>query len=228
MLSSTYAVDERAPVSRTVYRNLRRAIISGDLEAETRIVEGVFAKTLGVSRTPLREALARLEADGLVSRNVGSGYAVANIDEQLGEIFHLRKAIEGYCARLVAEIGPASLVEALRANVVEHRKLDIKEVEERARLNAAFHTMIADACPSQKVRERVHELREFNFGPEEMELHPDRPTIQSFLDEHLLIVDAIEAHNGDAAARATRLHLDRALELLLARRKTRTGERQEG
>jgi len=61
MLHDRYRLKDREPVSRRVYRNLREAIISGDLPPNTRIVEGEFARLLGVSRTPLREALSRLE-----------------------------------------------------------------------------------------------------------------------------------------------------------------------
>lgn len=218
MPSSPYEIDEPMPVARAVYSNLRRAIISGQLAPGTRIVEDVFARSMGVSRTPLREALARLEVNGLVLHTAGTGYKVADIPEQLVEIYHLRKAIEGYCARLVAETGSPGLVAALRDNLAAHRAIACDDLAGHGRLNSAFHDMITDACPSRKVRERAAELRDFIFSPEEVELRPDQATVTAFLDEHELIIDAIEARDGDTAARTTRRHLERSVQLVLSMR----------
>lgn len=213
-----YAVGKREPISRHVYRNLRDAILAGDLPAESRIVEEVLAKEMGVSRTPLRQALSRLEIDGLVVLSPGAGYRVANTRVQLEEIFHLRKAIEGYCCRLVAESASDDLIQRLEANYNQHMALDLRQVERRAQMNAEFHDLIIAACPSARIRERALELREFIFGPEEMQIHPDRSAMESYLEEHRELIEAFKSRNGDAASSIIIRHIGRALDLMMAAR----------
>lgn len=218
MLGKQYALAKREPISRHVYRNLRKAIISGDLPADSRIVEGVLAEQMGVSRTPLREALSKLELDGLVTLSPGVGYSVAKTRQQLEEIFHLRRAIEGYCCRLVAENASDKLIESLENNYETHLALGLDQVEERAQMNVQFHDLIVEACPSAKVRERAAELREFVFGPSEMEIHADRAVMQSFLDEHRQLIDAVRERDGEAASSVIIRHIGRALDLVMAAR----------
>ena len=215
---SPFAIDERTPVSRAVYLQLRSAILSGKLASHTRIVEDSFARSMGVSRTPLREALARLEVAGLVVNNAGAGYQVTDITNELVEIFHLRKALESYCARLVAEVGSPELVARLKANVAAHRGIERTDVYAHAGLNAEFHEVITDACPSRMLKERIAALREFVFGPDEIKFNLEQAKVDTFLDDHDHLVEAIETRNGDLAARTTRFHLDRALQLVLDER----------
>lgn len=227
MLQDRYRVKDREPVSRRVYRNLREAIISGDLEPNTRIVEGEFAKQMGVSRTPLREALSRLETDGLVALTPGAGYSICDTQKQLVEIFHLRKALEGYAARLSAEVASPELVALLRKNIRTLKKVDRSDIDERAKLNEEFHDLVMQACPSEKVRERVAELREFTFGPSEMDLHPNQSVINAFNDDHVKLADAFEANDGTKAEAVLRGHLERALELLVLSRENKKMESKE-
>lgn len=218
MLGKQYALGKREPISRHVYRNLRQAIISGDLPADSRIVEGVLAEQMGVSRTPLREALSKLELDGLVTLSPGIGYTVAKTRHQLEEIFHLRRAIEGYCCRLVAENATDKLVARLEKNYEAHVALGLDQAEKRAQMNAQFHDLIVEACPSARIRERASELREFVFGPSEMEIHTDRSVMQGFLDEHRQLIDAMRARDGEAASSIVIRHIGRALDLVMAAR----------
>lgn len=226
MLHDRYRLKDREPVSRRVYRNLREAIISGDLPPNTRIVEGEFARLLGVSRTPLREALSRLEIDGLVSQEPGTGYSTNDTQQQLEDIFHLRKALEGYAARLVAETAPPDLVDQLRANVRQDRALKLRQTAERAELDEAFHGLINDACPSAKVRERVIGVYDCMLGRSQVPVRPTREVVNAFLDDHERLVEAIAAGDGSAAEDAIHAHLARTLTLLLADREARLARRK--
>lgn len=226
MLHDRYRLKDREPVSRRVYRNLREAIISGDLPPNTRIVEGEFARLLGVSRTPLREALSRLEIDGLVSQCPGTGYSTNDTQRQLEDIFHLRKALEGYAARIVAETPPPGLLDELHANLKQDRALKLKQVERRAELDEAFHNLVNDACPSAKVRERVNGVCDCMLGLSQVPLRPTKDVIHAFLEDHQNLVDAIAAGDGDAAEAAVHRHLTRALTLLLADREARLARRK--
>jgi len=226
MLHDRYRLKDREPVSRRVYRNLREAIISGDLPPNTRIVEGEFARLLGVSRTPLREALSRLEMDGLVSQCPGTGYSTNDTLQQLEDIFHLRKALEGYAARIVAEAPPPRLLDQLHANLKQDRALKLKQVEKRAQLDEAFHGLVNDACPSAKVRERVNGVCDCMLGLNQAPVRPTRDVIDAFLDDHQSLADAIAARDGDAAEAAVHRHLTRTLTLLRADREARLARRK--
>lgn len=226
MLHDRYRLKDREPVSRRVYRNLREAIISGDLPPNTRIVEGEFARLLGVSRTPLREALSRLEIDGLVSQYPGTGYSTNDTQQQLEDIFHLRRALEGYAARIVAETPPAGLLDAMEANISQDRALKLRQVEKRAELDEAFHNLVNEACPSAKVRERVSGVCDCMHGLSQVPVRPTRDMIDAFLDDHQSLTDAIAARDGDAAEAAIHRHLTRTLALLRADREARLARRK--
>ena len=100
------------------YERLLNAIDSGELAPGSRLLEAQLAERLGVSRTPVREALRRLEAQGLVTHEPHRGVVVAELDyDQLGELYAVREVLEGTAARLAARHASPEEVEVLREMV---------------------------------------------------------------------------------------------------------------
>ncbi|HVL56811.1 MAG TPA: GntR family transcriptional regulator [Burkholderiaceae bacterium] len=215
-LESSYRVPERQPAWRSVYRNLRLAILNRAIAPDTRIVEVALAETLGVSRTPLREALARLEADGLIAALKGGGYVITDPRENLADAYHLRAAIEGYAVRLAAEHVTEDQLQRLRENADANRRIDLADTAGRAALNAEFHRLLIEASRSPRLAQAHNNLREWVMTDEDMRLHSEEDC-RAFVREHDLLIAALEMRDGDLAERLMRNHIRRAMALLLDR-----------
>lgn len=212
ILEKSYRVPRRESAWRGVYRSLRMAILNGHLAPDARLLEMELAQSLGVSRTPLREALVRLEADGLVVATE-RGYVVSDPRDGLADAYHLRAAIEGYAVRLAAERATTEEIAALRDNVAQSRLVDLADTIERAQLNAAFHQMLATASRSPRILRAFTSHRELVMTDEDMTLHTPEAS-RKFLNEHDMIVSSIEMRDGEMADRIMRAHLRHASTLL--------------
>lgn len=204
------------PAWRNAYRRLRVAIINRELAPKLRLIETDLAQTLGISRTPLREALARLEVDGLVTVAKSGGYAVSDMREDLFDAYDLRAAIEGYGARLAAERISDEEIKRLRENVTVSQAVALSDRHKRAQLNIEFHEMVVAATRSPKIMHAFTNIRDLILTDEDMTLHSEEAH-RRFIREHDLIASAIEMRDGEIADRLMRKHLLSARELLLQR-----------
>ncbi len=211
---STYRLASREPTWKGVYRNLRLAILNLAIAPDTRLNEVKLAEALGVSRTPLREALARLEMDGLIGAAKGGGYIVTDPREDLADAYHLRSALEGYGVRLAAASISAEQIARLRENVEANRRIELADTKGRAALNAEFHQMLITASGSPRLIQTYNNLRDWIMTDTDMSLHTDESCRQS-VHEHEMIVSALEMRDGDIADRLMRTHVRRARDLLL-------------
>lgn len=200
------------------YEVLRREIVEGDLTPGALLAEVEQSTRLGVSRTPLREALSRLSADGLVSSHKGRGVVVTEVSTaRVRELFEVRTALEQQAARLAAERRDRSVFEELQRDFREaHDRLDEKEGLERyyalvARLDAAIDEAAGNAflvSTLAAVRTHIARIRRLS--------HDNPARLQDAAREHLMIVDAIVDGEPTLAAHATQLHLHRSLASILA------------
>jgi len=146
----------------SVYASLKRMIVSGELQAGSRLTEIDLAMRLKVSRTPLREALNRLERDGLVSGRPRHGYFVTVFDLQTVEdAFSVREVLDGYAAERAAErIGPEDR-ERLRAVLRRCEEMAARddrsmgEMIEEMRLGLEIHRIIAEVSGNRLLRDTV-------------------------------------------------------------------------
>ncbi len=202
-------------ISEEVYRVLREAILQGDLKPNERLVETQLAQSLGVSRTPVREAVHRLEMDDLVrslpnrSTVVADGFSI----EDIQHIYSLRARIEGYAARLLAEKGSKASInrlESLCSRFVESspRQHDL--------LNRQFHQAIIQACGAERVIRVAMGLVENSLISRLYLLHTPEDRART-IREHEAIVKALRERNSTEADRLVREHLERARDILLTR-----------
>lgn len=215
-LNDTAGNGRPEPAWRNAYRHLRMAIINRELAPRLRLIETDLAQTLGISRTPLREALARLEVDGLVTAAKSGGYAVSDMREDLFDAYDLRAAIEGYGARLAAERISDEEIKLLRENVSISHAVALSDRHKRAQLNIEFHEIVVAATRSPKMIHAFTNIRDLILTDEDMTLHSEEAH-RRFIREHDLIASAIEMRDGDIADRLMRKHLLSARELLLQR-----------
>lgn len=196
------------------YAALRDDIIEWRLLPGTVLAEVEQSERLGVSRTPLREALSRLTAEGLTTTAGGRGVVVTDISlEDIDELFELRETLEGKAAALAAERGDAAVFEHLRLELLQAPDLVNGSDPGRhayyelvGRLDEAIDAAISNAYLAQAMRGlRVHLVRVRRLAAD------DAQRLRAAAAEHAAIAEAIAARNPRLAQAATTLHLHRSL-----------------
>jgi DNA-binding GntR family transcriptional regulator len=199
----------------TVAAQLVAAIRDGELAPGQRLVETEFAKRLGVARTTMREALQRLEAQGLLSLERHRGFLVRAIDRrELRENYEARAALDGLASRLAA---PAfrqdsrelkAIYDGLEAACVA------RNMQEFTRLNRAFHKLIRDTGGNQLVTGMLEKLEQSIYHYQ-FRLLVDGQQVFQTQEDHSKIYQALAAGDADAAEMETRAHAMRSLEQLM-------------
>lgn len=188
------------------YEGLRAAIRSGRLPAGARLREIELATTLGVSRTPVREAIRRLEAEGLVDHAPRKGAVVRALDRsEVLEIYEMRALLEGAAARMAAErASPAQLEEMRELNDLMAGADD--EGAQAAAANRRFHAALFDAAQNSYLVRAIEAVSTtlILLGPTTL-ADPGRAARAHA--EHLVVLAAIKEKDADAAEAAARAHI---------------------
>ncbi|MFF1883803.1 GntR family transcriptional regulator [Pseudarthrobacter sp. NPDC058196] len=194
---------------------LRSAIVGGDLVPNQRLVEADLSAEYGASRGNIRAALAELTVEGLVERvqNRGARVRAVSVEEAV-EITEVRAALEALCARKAAE--RITEGEAAELQELAGRMKDAVERGDRdsySECNQILHARVIDISAQQTAAATIHRLRgqavRFQFR---LARQPGRPAVS--LPQHLAIIDAVCAHNPDAAADAMRVHLESVADVI--------------
>ncbi len=197
-----------------VYAILRERILAGDLEPESRLHQEGISAELGVSRTPVREAIARLAAEGLVELLANRGARVAAIGENDMEAAYVaRLGVEPLAARLAASRRDPAGLRALRKAMTPSRR-GPKAAYAASR---AFHLELAAASGNRFLIDFAEILWAGRLG---LHVYAQQMTPEQFAKdavEHERILEAIEAGDQDAAERLTREHITHALDVLAGR-----------
>jgi len=203
---------DRRKVTDWVYEEIRHAIIELRLKPGEPLREATMAEQLGVSKTPVREALARLEQEGLVETTSFKGAVVSDYSSQdLQEIYELRELLEGAAVRAAATSASDETLARLSALVAESRDLHAKDdLEGLASLLGAFDLLIYEQVSNERIRALIENLKAHlaRIGRLTEEI-PGR--VKASVQEHAAIVEAIAAHDADAAERSMRVHIHSVL-----------------
>jgi DNA-binding GntR family transcriptional regulator len=221
------AMAERRPVARDrsrsaadyAYAALREEIVEGRFPPGRRMREIELASWLGISRTPTRQALSRLEIEGLVALQPRAGLVVSSLDAAaMAELYEMRGALEGTAAAMAARHASARDVEAL-VQLVEAEGALPEDPAIRYRHNLAFHGAIYQAAHNRYLMKSLQALNDAIalLGPTTMGV---AGRLADAHEEHRRIVAAIAAQDGDKAESEARAHVGRALDL---RRRMRDG-----
>ncbi len=204
--------------SEPAYQVLRDEIIQWKLEPGTPLGEVETSARIGVSRTPLREALSRLIAEGLVRTGPGRTAVVTSLSrDDIVELFELREALETQSARLAARRRDAATFQALRSDhLAEAGSPRSPGAEERPyHLADALDAAIDEAAASPYLRSALRDLRG-HLARVRRSAHSNTERLARATGEHVLIVDAILAQDEALAASATSVHLHNSLASILA------------
>ncbi len=208
-------------VSQQISDYLRAAIVQGTIKPNQRLVEETLAQELGVSRTPVREALRRLEAEGLIEFEAQKGARVRPVSaDELAELYDLRILLEGHAARLAAKkITPAEL-DALRGinqqflAILHQADTRGQQVQQLIELNQEFHTQILHVTRNRHLIRIAKSLLESNALYGVYYYHDEAKSRASYQD-HLEILDALEHHHAARAEQLMCTHLSTAQTLIL-------------
>jgi DNA-binding GntR family transcriptional regulator len=214
---------DRRKMTDWVCDELREAIVNLRLRPGEPLREAALAEKLGVSKTPLREAFARLEQEGLVETTSFKGAVVTGYSERdLKEIYELRALLEGAAARSAAERADDATLRALRDVLDRSRALrDAGDLVGLAELLGRFDVIVYSQVTNDRIGALIDNLRAHltRIG----RLTEDIPgRVEASVEEHAAIVDAILARNPDEAERLMRVHIASVLADQLATRGTST------
>lgn len=210
-LSASPAGGANLTIPDRIFTKLREAIVEGEIPSGSKISEPELARAYGISRGPLREAIGRLEACGLVVRRPNVGARVVDMSsEQLLEIFHVREALEGMAARLAAQHMTDAEIADLRA-LLEHHGTEIERDSDHAYFQREgdldFHYRIVQGSHNQRMVQllcndlyHVVRLYRYQFGMS------SKRGPQAFV-EHSHIVDAIARRDAEMAELMMRSHI---------------------
>jgi DNA-binding GntR family transcriptional regulator len=207
-------------VAEAAYATLREAILAGHLRPGDRLAEEQLAREFGVSRTPIREAIFRLEAEHFAIRVVRRGLVVRTIpEEQVLEVYTVRAALDQLAAALAAQ--HATVPERARLHWLNDQ---FEAAAERgdpgymAELNIQFHEALCEAAHNGMLLHFVREIHDWvrRFG-ETTFSQPGRAT--AAIAEHRAMVEAIEHGRADAAGRlaAEHMHIAREARITMLR-----------
>jgi len=216
---------DRRKMTDWVWEELREAIIELRLRPGEPLREVALAEQLGVSKTPLREAFARLEQEGLVETTSFKGAVVTGYSERdLNEIYELRTLLEGAAARAAAERSSAETLDELRDVVVRSRELrDMGDLVGLAELLGRFDLIVYSQVTNQRIGALIENLRAHLSRIGKLtEAIPGR--VEASVEEHAAIVQAIVARDPDEAERLMRVHIGSVLADQLAREASQHGD----
>ncbi len=206
--------EEMMAAADRAYRAIRTRIMSGGLQGGTRLSESQLADTLGVSRTPVREALSRLHSEGLVSFERYRGARVAPLtDDDLREVYELRLVLEGMAAARAALKIDDNALQALQQNITETEALvqtwSDDSVAGFVDLNREFHGLIVGAADGKRLKAIVIPLIDMPTHGRLAGVR-DPSFIEDALTHHRQIVLALRAGDPEWAKLQMQVHLARA------------------
>jgi DNA-binding GntR family transcriptional regulator len=194
----------RDRVSDQVHRYLRDKIIDGEFIEGKRLVELDIAAELGVSRTPVREALWQLKSMDLI-RSVGaSGYEVTNVKQELLNILDIRAALEAHAVRRAAGVIGRDQLARIAQLCDNMEQLPFEASDKRAKLNRRFHEELIRASGNERLLRLVSDYQEYFSVAQPLF---DKKFIVGTQCEHRAILDALNERDGDKAAELIIRHI---------------------
>ncbi len=200
--------DERSRVE-IAYERLLTAIQTGELKPGARIREVDLAEQFGISRTPIRDAILKLEADGLLMHEPRKGAVIKSLSHrEIIELYAMREVLEGTAARYAAQHASVEEVGELSA-LNELMRSHSKQPELVVSINRQFHTLLYNCGNNRYLLDALRSLSNAMALLGKTTLAAQARTEEAF-NEHIAIIHAISKRDGDAAESAARLHIRKA------------------
>lgn len=207
-------------LSQKVYRVLKTEIIKGSLKPGTKLLEGKIAKQMKVSRTPIREALRELAAEGFVKISPNQGVIVSNASiENIQEVLQIRGVLEGLAARLATKIISEEEIKELEKYQKQMEYYTNKDNSLAfSEIDAEFHELILNICGNNRliqIRKNISDQAN-RYRIRSLSI-PGR--LKYSLKEHQEILEALKRKDSEQADRLSQKHIENVLANILAHKK---------
>lgn len=202
-------MDEFLPLRDVVFNTLRQAILTGELKPGERLMEIHLANRLGVSRTPIREAIRKLELEGLVTMIPRRGAEVAQITEKsMKDVLEVRRTLDALSAELACERISQEEEEALKKACQDFEEaVKTKDAKVIAKADVALHDIIAAATGNQRLIQLINNLAEQMYRYR-FEYIKDASQHERIIQEHRIIYESIVKKDKEAASNMAKVHID--------------------
>lgn len=209
-------LDEYKPLRDVVFESLREAILEGKLSPGQRLMEVQLAEQLGVSRTPVREAIRKLELEGLVVMLPRKGAYVANMSlKDIIDVLEIRASLEGLSAYLAAERINEEDIKKLEKIADDFKKsANDLDIESSLKMDVEFHECIFKAANNKRLHQLINSLWEqvYRFR---VSYISDYDSSVNIIKEHELILDAIRKGDSELAKKYAMDHIERAEQFII-------------
>ncbi|MBD5532664.1 MAG: GntR family transcriptional regulator [Lachnospiraceae bacterium] len=202
-------MDEYLPLRDVVFNTLRQAILRGELKPGERLMEIHLAEKLGVSRTPIREAIRKLELEGLVTMIPRRGAEVARITEKnLRDVLEVRRELDAFSCELACDRITKQEGEELHQACEEFAAATAtRDATVIAEADVKLHDIIVHAAGNERLTEILNNLSEQMYRYR-FEYIKDTNNYEKLVEEHRIIYESILNKDKQTAAQTARIHID--------------------
>jgi DNA-binding GntR family transcriptional regulator len=211
------ALQERKSLGEHVFDNLKQAIIRGKIAPGEWLVESHIAQMLGISRTPVREAIHKLERERLIERQPRGGFTVLGLNrDEIEETFGIRSVLEGYAARLATIKHHPRELKVLEEKVEEFKTcLTKKQMHTLPAINTEFHQCLYDLSKSPRLIHMINGLRDQIYRFREIILK-DRKHAKTSNEDHIQMLKFMHKRDAEGVERLVREHILRGRKMVLS------------
>ena len=209
-------LQERKSLGEHVFDNLKQAIIRGNITPGEWLVESHIAQMLGMSRTPVREAIHKLEREGLIKRQPRGGFTVLGLGrEDIEETFGIRSVLEGYAAKLATVKHRSKELKALERKIEEFQMcLKKRQLDMLPEINTEFHDLLYALSKSPRLIHMINALRDQIFRFRQMILKDDKLANISN-EDHIRMLNFMRKRDAEGVERLVRDHILRGQDEIL-------------
>jgi len=202
-------VTSPVPLEKIAYDAIKEAILDFSLKPGETLVETEVARQLSISKTPVRDALSRLEKEGFIVKVAYKGYYIADISRQsMTDIFQIRAVLEGLAVRLsTPKLEEADIQEGLRL-IEEHSQAAMAgNIALASKLNREFHDLILNKAGNERLQQIIGNLEDHLRRYRTLSNYQSG-RLEKSVDEHRQIIKAIIERDAETAEKATRNHIE--------------------
>ena len=211
------SLPERRSLGQDVYGKLKQAIVNGDLPPDSRLIESRMANVMGISRTPVREAIHKLEREGLLRHNPSGGFFVVGLTRSdIEETFGIRSVLESYAARLAAthHKGEEEL-DPLEQKIHKYQlHLDRGDLKALLRINTEFHDLLYALSRSPRLIKMINDLHDHIYRFRQVLLKTEENARISN-EDHKLMLKLISKRDLEGVESLVREHILRGQGIVL-------------
>lgn len=205
----------RQPLTEQAYTAIKREILSDRLAPGVPLPVDRFTREMKLSRTPVREAILRLEREGFVEIKPRLGTFVAHLDlRKIREMYHVRAVLEGSAARLTAALYSPAALKTVDKELRSQKLTGTINLAAISEAGQSLHRMIVDECGNEVLAGTIRSLQDHFSRYRHFSLQISEKVLSSHR-EHLEILDALSRRDGELAERLVRAHFEHAARFLI-------------